>query len=211
MSGRAAQSKRGARSREGETQRRRCGSRDDADPGVGVELLPAGDSCRTDRPRARPFASERHATRVERAAIGGGCKAQPDRSHQCIRRARPGDDRGQSTPSKAIAGKASLHEDGRHQDTRHTEPQRHDVPRVQAGRNGQPRDHARAGPDRYRSEATHSPFQIGRVAGSGPAGWRERRRWSICYRGAAHSIPKDVPPTLFGTPDPGARRNPTRS
>jgi predicted MFS family arabinose efflux permease len=42
----------------GETQRRRCCARDDAEPGVGIELLPAGDSCRTDRPRARPFSSD---------------------------------------------------------------------------------------------------------------------------------------------------------
>lgn len=70
---------------------------------------------------------QRHATRIERAAVIGGCKAQPDRRHQCIRRACPGDDHGQSRPPKTIVGKASLYEDRRQEETRHTEAQRHDV------------------------------------------------------------------------------------
>jgi len=113
--------------------------------------------------------------------------------------------------SQTIAGKASRHENRRQQETRHAEAQRHDVPRVQAGRNGQPRDNAPARPDRYCSEAEYGPFQISRVAGCGTSRLARAEALVHSYRGAAHGIPNDVPPTLFGTPDPGTRRNPTRS
>ena len=102
---------------------------------------------------------QRHETRIERALVAGGCKAQPARRHECIRGACPGNDHDQSKPSKAIAGKASLHEDRRQEETRHAEAQRRDVPGVQAGRNGQPRDRAPARPDQYRSKAKHRPFR----------------------------------------------------
>jgi hypothetical protein len=45
----------------------------------------------------------------ERALVMSGCKVQPAR-RQCVRRAQPGNDHAQSTPAKAIAGQASLHE-----------------------------------------------------------------------------------------------------
>jgi hypothetical protein len=87
------------------------------------------------------------------------------------------------SPSEAIAGKAPLHEDRRQQQPRHAEAQPYDVPRVQAGRDGQPRDNAPASPDRYCSEAEYGAFQIGRNGRLHPptptrywetGGWRER-------------------------------------
>ena len=70
---------------------------------------------------------QRHATRIERAAVIGGRKAQPSRRHQRIRRADPGDKHAESKPSKAVAGKASPHEDRREEETRDAEAQRRDV------------------------------------------------------------------------------------